>query len=231
MKVIGYARVSTELQADQGDSLPMQQDKIRAYCNLNDLELVQIVSDKGISAKNIKGRPGFQRALDLIFSGKAHGIVVWKLDRAFRSTQDALAVAERMNKKGKTLHSICEKLDTSSAIGEFFFTLMASLAQMERRLIGERTSAVLQAKKARGECVGTVPYGMERLGTKLLAKNPAEQQTIETIAVMRDQGRSWNSIATMLNDTGVPSKRGGRWDHTSVKRVHTANCSNSPARL
>ena len=63
MKAIGYIRVSTDRQAHEGVSLEMQTVKIKQYCELNDLELVEILSDEGISAKNIKGRPGFQKAL------------------------------------------------------------------------------------------------------------------------------------------------------------------------
>jgi site-specific DNA recombinase len=140
---LGHIRVSTGEQAQEGISLEMQAAKIRAYCELNDLALTEIIEDAGISAKNMTGRPGFQKALAAVFSGQADELVVYKLDRAFRSTRDALDVAEALNKKAKGLHSITEKLDTTSAIGEFFFTLMASLAQMERKLIGERTAAAL----------------------------------------------------------------------------------------
>jgi len=106
MKVVGYVRVSSEEQSRERVSLGMQLDKIRAYCSQNDLDLVDVVSDAGISAKNINGRPGFRRVLDMIFKGDAEGLIVWKLDRAFRSTQDALSVSEKLNKKGKALVSI-----------------------------------------------------------------------------------------------------------------------------
>jgi len=192
MRAIGYVRVSTEEQSREGVSLDMQRAKIEAYAALNDLVLTEIVEDAGLSAKNISGRPGFQTALDALYSGRADSLIVWKLDRAFRSTQDALSVAEKLNRQGKALVSICEKLDTTSAIGEFFFTLMASLAQMERKLIGERTRAALQSKKARSERVGQIPFGwkLESDG-KGLVPDDREQEIISRIHSLKGKSYSF----------------------------------------
>ncbi len=190
-QAIGYIRVSHEEQARDGLSLEMQDAKIHAYCHLNDLDLIGIVEDAGISAKNIHGRPGFQQALDMVFGGRADALVVWKLDRAFRSTQDALTVAEKLNKRGKALVSIGEKLDTTSAIGEFFFTLMASLAQMERKIVGERTRAALAQKRCRGEKTGgSLPYGFIADEHGKLAEHPEEQSVVSRIRRYRAQGYS-----------------------------------------
>ena len=149
MKLLGYIRVSTTEQRQEGCSLTMQGEKLRAYCQLHEIDLVDII-EESLSAKAVDSRPGFMSALEQVYSGKADGLLIWKLDRAFRSTQDALAVAQRLNKKGRALVSVSEQLDTRSAMGSFVFTLMASLAELERRLIGERTSAALQSKKSRG---------------------------------------------------------------------------------
>lgn len=220
MKAVGYRRVSSEEQSKEGVSLDMQAAKIRAYCELNDLDLVAIKEDAGISAKNITGRPGFQEALNMVYSGEADALVVWKLDRAFRSTQDALCVAEKLNKQGKALVSICEKLDTTSAIGEFFFTLMASLAQMERRLIGERTAAALQSKKAKGERVGEIPFGFRLADDGIhLEDDPTEQEIIEKIRALKAKRHSFRQIAEELNRDGYVTKKGKTWTHKQVSRV------------
>lgn len=221
MKAIGYVRVSTEEQCREGVSLQMQVDKVKAYCSLNDMELVEIIEDAGISAKNITGRPGFQRALDAVYGGAADALVVYKLDRAFRSTKDALAVAEKLNKQGKALHSITEKLDTTSAIGEFFFTLMASLAQMERKLIGERTKAALQSKRDRGEKLGgDVPYGFRvREGSVCLEEDKMEQKVISEARELRALGCSFRRTAQLLNDEGYRTKRGCAWTGVQVARI------------
>ena len=226
MKLIGYIRVSTEEQSREGVSMAVQTEKIRQYSQLQDHELVAIIQDAGLSAKNIKGRPRFQAALGRILAGESDGLVVWKLDRAFRSTRDALDVAESLNKNGKALISISETLDTSSAIGEFFFTLMASLAQMERRMIGERTSAALQSKKTKGERVGEIPFGFDLApdGVSLIESKP-EKAMISRIIGKRKRGCKFRAIAADLNSKKLFTKKGRPWSHVQVARIcRTAAC-------
>ena len=138
-KAVAYIRVSTAEQAKEGVSLEVQAKKAAAYADLNDLELVETFADEGISAKSIKGRAGLQAALAALQSGESRHLIVFKLDRLARNTVETLEMAEQMKSWGAVLHSISEKLDTDSAIGKFFFTLIASLAEMERNIIAERT--------------------------------------------------------------------------------------------
>ena len=112
-------------------SLENQQEKIRAYCNLKDLELLEIVEDAGISAKNLK-RPGAQKVIEMARNKMVDAVVVYKLDRMFRSTVDALETTKKFDKWGVSFHSIQETIDTKSAMGKFFFTLMACLTELER---------------------------------------------------------------------------------------------------
>jgi len=217
-KAIGYIRVSKTEQADHGISLEIQTAKIRQYCTLNDMALVEIIED-AVSAKNIKGRPGFQKSLSMVFSGKADALVVYKLDRAFRSTRDALDIADTLNRKGKGLHSITEKLDTTSAIGEFFFTLMASLAQMERKLIGERTAAALAQKRANGEKTGgLVPYGYRAVNGKL-ETDPGEQKAIRRMKDLRRKGQSYQGVADTLTKEGILTRKGTPFRETQIIRI------------
>jgi DNA invertase Pin-like site-specific DNA recombinase len=98
MKVIGYVRVSTDEQVSTGISLDVQEEKINAYCRAKDWELVKIVRDPGLSAKNLR-RPGLQSILEIVpkRNGKRgfDGIVVVKLDRLTRSVGD-LAYLNRL---------------------------------------------------------------------------------------------------------------------------------------
>ena len=181
MKTIGYVRVSTEDQAKEGVSLENQKSKIEAYSQLKDLTLVEIVEDAGLSAKNLK-RPGVQKVLRLARKKEIDAIVVYKLDRIFRSTTDALETTRLFEKWGVSFHSIEETLDTQSAMGRFFFTLTAALAEMERRIIGERTKAALSHKRKRNEKTGgDVPYGYNLSSVGILIKNDAEQKVIKTM--------------------------------------------------
>jgi DNA invertase Pin-like site-specific DNA recombinase len=221
MKIIGYVRVSTEEQAKDGQSLQLQEAKIRAYCALNDLELTDVIKDPGISAKSVKGRPNFVNALESIYKGKADGLIVWRLDRAFRSTQDALAISERLRKKGRVFISVSEKIDTGSAFGEFFFTLLASLATMERKIIGERTAAALRQKKENHEKTG----GMTPFGYRLsadgvhLEPDDREQQVVKLISRLKSKGHSYRAIARHLNEKKIKTKSGRAWTHVQVSNA------------
>ena len=86
MKLIGYVRVS-EIRAGESLSLRLQTEKIKVYCNLNDYTLVEIIEDAGVSAKNITGRKGFQKILEIVLNSDngIDGLIVWNLSRAFRS--------------------------------------------------------------------------------------------------------------------------------------------------
>lgn len=97
MKAAGYIRVSTEDQAKEGVSLENQKAKIRAYAELKDLELTEIIEDAGISAKNLR-RPGMQRVLQLARSREIKAVIVFKLDRMFRSTVDALETTQNFDR-------------------------------------------------------------------------------------------------------------------------------------
>jgi len=218
VKAIGYIRASTDKQSNDGVSLEMQAAKIRAY---SDLKLVEIIEDAGFSAKNIEGRPGFRKALDRVLEGDIDALVVYKLDRAFRSTRDALDVAEAINKKGKGLHSITEKLDTTSAIGEFFFTLMASLAQMERRLVGERTKAAMAQKASNGEKVSSqAPYGY-RYDDSVAVPDEHEQKCLQILrSLHRDHPEySLRKLAKNLESMGHLNRNGNGFSAGCIKSM------------
>jgi DNA invertase Pin-like site-specific DNA recombinase len=99
MSAVGYVRVSTEDQAKEGVSLDNQKSKIKAYCQLKDLELRELIEDAGISAKNLR-RPGVQKVLRLARRREIDAVVVYKLDRIFRSTVDALETTKAFDKWG-----------------------------------------------------------------------------------------------------------------------------------
>jgi DNA invertase Pin-like site-specific DNA recombinase len=218
-KAIGYIRVSTDEQAKEGMSLENQEDKIRAYCKLKDFELIEILKDAGISAKNLQ-RPGAQKVIEMAQTKMVDAVVVYKLDRMFRSTVDALETTKRFDTWGVSFHSIEETLDTKSALGRFFFTLTAALAEMERGIIGERTRDVLQRKKQNGEVYGHVPFGYKRFKGRLLA-NRAEQEIVKKVLDLRDKGLNFSRISRELNKLGLKTKKGSQWYPQTVKNIIT----------
>lgn len=218
MKAIGYVRVSTEEQARAGISLDMQRNKIRAYAGLEDLELIDTIEDAGISGSSIKGRPGVQKVLQMIHDRKVDALVIFKLDRLARNTAECLDIANLCCKHSVSLRSITEKLDTESAIGKFFFTLLASLGEMERALIGERIQAVMELKKERGEVRGHAPYGMKAVDGKLVA-DLAEQEIIERILTLHRQRLSIYQIVEILRQEGRLNRKGKPLAKTQVHNI------------
>jgi DNA invertase Pin-like site-specific DNA recombinase len=163
MRVIGYARVSTEEQAAGGFSLEAQEAKIRGYCGLYDLELVEIIPDPGASARTLD-RPGMARVLAELRArkGRAEGLVLAKLDRLTRSVGDwSELIQEFFRDERKRLFSVGESIDTRSATGRMVLHMIRTIAEWEREIIAERTGDALQAKIRRRERCGKVRFGYD----------------------------------------------------------------------
>jgi DNA invertase Pin-like site-specific DNA recombinase len=217
---VGYIRVSTEEQSREGVSLEMQATKIRQYAALNDLALVEIIEDAGISGKSIKARPGIQTVLNMVKTKSVDCVIVYKLDRLARNTIECLEMAKDMDRAGCALHSISEKLDTQSALGRFFFTLTASLAEMERSVIAERTVAALQQKRANGfKTGGACPYGYSVDSQGRLISHPGEQRAIKRIHQLRRKGYSYRKVADALTKEGIFTRKGTPFQETQIIRI------------
>lgn len=140
--MIGYARVST-----QDQNLDLQAEALtRAGCE-------KIYEDK-ISGVRVE-RPGLTRALEMLREGDT--LVVWKLDRLGRSVKQLVDMVGELHKQGIQFKSLTDAIDTGTPAGRFFFHVMASLAEMERELIIERTRAGLDAAKQLGRKGGRKP--------------------------------------------------------------------------
>jgi DNA invertase Pin-like site-specific DNA recombinase len=149
-------------------------------------------------------------------------LVVYSLSRLARSTKDALAIAERLERSGAQLVSVTESIDTTSAMGKLFFRLLAILAEFERDVISERTSAAMGHKRARGERISrNIPYGKSlNPDGRTLVNHPAEVATLAEIRQLSRQGLSHLAIARELTHRGVPTKKGGPvWARSSVRRI------------
>jgi len=137
--LIGYARVST-----QDQNLALQHEALKkAGC--------QKLYDDHISGTKTN-RPGLKLTLEVLRPGDT--LVVWKLDRLGRTVKGLVELVNQLHDKQINFKSITDNVDTSTPSGRFFFHVMASLAQMERELMAERTKAGLAAAKAKGRVGG-----------------------------------------------------------------------------
>src|SRR3954469_10876072 len=134
---IGYVRVSTQEQATEGVSLDAQRDRIRAYCRLHAIKLIDIQSDEGISGGTLN-RPGLQGALQMIRRGRGNTLIVAKLDRLSRSLKDVCSLVEELfGDERYHLLSLCGMVNTHSAAGRMVLMNLANFSQYEREMTSE----------------------------------------------------------------------------------------------
>ena len=204
--MIGYLRVSTDEQANSGLGLEAQRDTIQRYADAHGWEVVWY-EDAGLSAKSLD-RPQLQAALarmNIIPKRRdVDGIVVAKLDRLSRSVVDFAGVLELARARKWALVAIDLGVDTSTPTGELVANVMMSVAQWERRVIGERTSAAMQAAKRQGRHMGRVSALLPSTGDRLLTLRAAH-----TLA----------GTAVQLNAEGLPTATGAPWSANSVAKA------------
>jgi DNA invertase Pin-like site-specific DNA recombinase len=226
MQTIGYVRVSTDRQAEQGVSLEAQEAKIRAMATVQSAELLDVIVDGGESAKSLN-RPGLQRLLELINAGKVDAVIVAKLDRLTRSVKDLCGLLELFEKRKVALISVAESLDTGSAAGRLVITIMAAVSQWEREAIGERTRDALRHKRGKGERVGNIEFGYRLAADGVhVEPDPAEQASLAAIRSLRLGGHSLRAVAGALNNSGHRTRRGTQWRLESVVRAINQDVAN-----
>jgi DNA invertase Pin-like site-specific DNA recombinase len=217
MRVYGYVRVSTEEQATRGQSLAAQEEKIRLYCTLHELELAELIVDAGYSAKTLR-RPGLIRALAGLKSGEAAGLVIVKLDRLSRSVRDWAALIEgTFGPAGAALLSVGDSIDTRTAGGRLVLHILGAVSEWERAANGERVKAVQQHKVARGEPISRPPRGLRIVGRSFVP-DPQEARLVARARQLRAAGETFAGIAERLSAEGARSAAGTELTHGTVRR-------------
>ncbi len=172
---VGYARVSTKDQ-----NIDLQVDALQKEgCD-------RIFTDIGISGAKVE-RKGLVEALSYLREGDS--LIVWKLDRAFRSLRHMLELTNNLKQKNIEFKSLQDSIDTSSPGGRLVFHIMSSIAEFERDLIRERTRAGMQAARARGRKGGRPKKVSDKTFNKLVKLYDKEEMTVdeivETVGVSR----------------------------------------------
>lgn len=205
--VVIYARVSSDEQAASGAGIAAQLSECRAYAERQGMTVVAEIVEDALSGKvHPSKRPGYQRALTILESCEAGTLLVRRQDRVSRRLRHTLDVLDEAQASGWSVCTTDGRLDTSTAAGSFNVNVMASVAEYERRVIGERTKEALAALKAQGVTLGAAPQIPDEIGRRIHAEHAA--------------GRSMRTIAAGLTAEGVPTARGGNaWSHASVQAV------------
>lgn len=216
-----YYRVSTKQQGDSGLGLEAQKTIVNHYIDSDKI----IKTYKEIaSAKSVHSRPILQKAIqDCLQSGET--LVVAKLDRLSRKTEDALAVYSQL--EGKLISCDIPNLD------KFTLTLFMAIADRERELISLRTKAALaERKKVTGEWrkPGKGFGHSARLAQAIATNknkaetNPNNRRAASLICSLRKSGKSWTEIMEELNNNGFHAPRGGIFSSIQVRRIYKQFC-------
>jgi DNA invertase Pin-like site-specific DNA recombinase len=216
-RALCYVRVSTDEQAKSGLSLEAQRATLLAEVERRGWELTDVLVDE-VSAKRGNVRPAFQQARELLGTGEADVLVATRLDRISRSVVDFADLMASAQDERWQVVALDLGLDTSTTTGRMVAHILAAVAEAEREVIGQRTSAALLAKRGRGEHVG-------RRSTL-----PAE--VVARVVTARAGGATLSAIAEELNADAVPTgqKAGARWYPSSVRAVLNSQAAESATR-
>ncbi|HRG27375.1 MAG TPA: recombinase family protein [Chitinophagales bacterium] len=242
MRVVTYRRVSSIEQAEGGLSLDEQNERMDAWCQYMGYTVVERFIDSGISGSKTS-RPGFVSCMELVRKKQCDVVLIYSISRFARNTIATLEAVQLMQKNGVQFVSLKENIDTSNAMGYFFLTLMAAVAQLERDQDSERTLDLHQRKRERNERIGGIPFGLRCVGGAFNAKkgrisggvlvaNEEEMEIVNRIVELRglpdEPGETFESIANLLNTDGVPNRGEGLWNKSMVQKIYNryANKSN-----
>jgi DNA invertase Pin-like site-specific DNA recombinase len=202
-----YARVSTQMQVNDGMSLDAQERDLKRAAEHAGFTEFEILREEGRSGKSIKGRPVLSAALMKLDRGDAAAIFVTRIDRLARSTQDFLSIVDRADKNGWRIVMLDLNLDTSSYQGRFVVTIMSALAEMERAIIAERQKDVHKDRREKG-----LKWGID-----LGPKQAITDELYEQIKEYRRLGMSYDRIAKKLNADGIKTALDKKWHASTIK--------------
>lgn len=188
MKKIAYIRVSTPEQRHD-----RQIEGLREVCDELHTETLSACSAK---------RPVYDRVLRRLKPGDM--LVVWDLDRAFRSVVDALTEAEKLRARGVHFQIANLSIDTSTPAGIFVYTMLSALAEFERRTLSQRTKEGLEAARRRGKRIGRPRVLTDRQIQD--ARQRIEREGRSTASVAREMGvRHWTLSRSLKRVVQAPA--------------------------
>lgn len=225
-----YLRVSTSNQAEEGESLDEQVQKLKKYCSYKGWKNYTIYREEGFSGKDLK-RPAFQQMMSDIQRSKINTVIVKKIDRLSRSIIDFENIYKLFDQTGVDLISLQENFDTSTAIGRGVIRVVLVFAQLEREQTSERTIDVMAYRAKQGLFNG----GHPRLGydndyeNKALVPSKTEIPVVKEIFETYLKTGSLSQTATQLNAKGHRMKSwttlegqksgGAKFQKTNVSRI------------
>jgi DNA invertase Pin-like site-specific DNA recombinase len=228
-KWLGYLRVSTRGQADNGGGLGVQEDEVRRWVKARGGHLVGFCEDRGVSgADEMKDRPGLAMAMYKAKRNGYAGIVVYRLDRLARDAIVQEMILREFTKNRLEVHSTSEEEDrllgdSTDPSRALIRTILGAVYEYDRKMITLRMQAGIARKRLAGQyCGGTIGYGFRPDPKKRGALMPVRSE-LDCIAqglTMREMGASFRTIGEFwATDGGMRLRRAMDWHPQSVKNV------------
>jgi DNA invertase Pin-like site-specific DNA recombinase len=206
VRAVGYARVSTEEQAESGAGILAQVAVIEGEVERRGWDLIRVDVENAVSGKRMSNRPGLAQALASLTNGHADVLVVAKLDRLSRSMLDFCLLLDQARREGWSLVILDLGIDLTTASGEVMAHVAAAFAQFERRLIGQRTRDALAEKR--------------KAGVRLGRPSVLSADVVGRITAARGAGQTLSAIADSLNADGITTAhKGACWYPSTVAAV------------
>lgn len=218
-KVAIYARVSTTLQAEEGYSVEQQIERLTKYAELNEWTISKIYKDAGFSGAKL-ARPAMQQLINDIPSKNFDTVLVYKLDRLSRSVKDTLYLTKEVfNKNNIAFVSLNENIDTSSAMGSLFLTILSAINEFERENIKERMTMgkLGRIKSGKTSAWSNAPFGYDYIDGHLV-QNEIQAAVVREIFEDYLNGYSLSKIKKKLNENGHIGKE-TEWNFSRVRQV------------
>ena len=221
-KVIGYIRVSTEYQKLKENSINNQIQSINKYCDNDDMCLIDIFEDNGVSGMN-SDRNGLNQLFDKVKKDNIDMVIVYSLSRLGRKLKDVIDFIDVLSKNDIRFISLKENFNNNDIVGKLMFNILGSINEFEVNLLSQRISDVKQYKKSVREVYsGKICFGLKRNGKKLI-DNDTEMKTLKLIHKLRNDKMSYFKISDYLNERNILSKENKQWYGNSVRSVYLNN--------
>ncbi|MEC0242789.1 recombinase family protein [Paenibacillus dokdonensis] len=216
MKAAIYTRVSTDEQAQKGNSLTEQNERLRAYCKAMGYDEVDLYEDDGFSAKDMN-RPKLKQLLDKVADYDL--VVTTKIDRLCRNLLDLLTVIDFLEINNCGYASASESFDTSTPAGRMVLQILGAFAEFERERIRERVRDNMRSlAKNTTKAIGRPCFGFDIVNGEFEI-NEHEADYVHKMAEWIIHGSGCLKVAKLLNDKGVRTKDGNTFSEGAVRKL------------
>lgn len=212
--------MSTIRQKKEGISLEGQEREIIEYCKRNNINLVKVYRDEGISGKDIEGRDEFKEMLDYALKNNVDTIISFKLSRFTRKLKDLANTIDLLDENDINLIFIEDGINTKTPTGRFMCYIVGAVAEMERENTSDFVSMTMGQNALKGNWNGGIVFGYDSDDSKKLIINKDEKMIVEKIFYyFTEKNWGYKKIANYLNHRNLKTKKGTDWSINSIKQV------------